>query len=307
MIKTQIRNSKVQWALYIMLIPAVIITAIYSYGPLIGLSIAFQRFDITKGLFGSEWIGFDNFEYIFMLPDFGRVLYNTLFISIMKIILGLVFPIFVSILLNEMNRVKIKRSIQTMIYLPHFISWVIIAGLMIDILSPSHGIVNHILGLFGIKPIFFLAQKEIFPYVIVISDVWKSFGFATIMYMASLTTIDPNLYEAAGIDGAGRFRRIWNITLPGIIPIIVLNATLMLGQVLNAGFDQIFNLYSAMVYETGDIIDTMVYRIGIQPGMGRMPQYDIATTIGLFKSGVSFVLISVAYWLANKLANYKIF
>lgn len=302
-----IDTRKVQWSLYIMLIPAVIITAIYSYGPLIGLTIAFQKFEMSKGLFGSKWIGLDNFRYIFLLPNFGRVLYNTISISTMKMVLGLVFPIFVSVLLNEVKHTKLKRSIQTVIYLPHFISWVIIAGLMIDILSPSHGIVNHIIKLLGMEPVFFLGKKETFPYVIVISDIWKGFGYSTIMYMAALTGIDPNLYEAANMDGAGRFRRIWHITMPGITPVIVLNATLMLGQVLNAGFDQVFNLYSPMVYETGDIIDTLVYRIGMQPGKGTMPRYDIATTIGLFKSGISFLLISVAYWLANKFANYKIF
>ncbi len=307
MIGESSKARQVQWSLYMMLIPAVIITAIYSYGPLIGLTIAFQKFEISKGLFGSKWIGLDNFKYIFLLPNFGRVLYNTIFISTMKMALGLVFPILVSVLLNEVKLVKIKRSIQTVIYLPHFISWVIIAGLMIDILSPSHGIVNHVLKSFGIEPIFFLGDKGTFPYIIVLSDVWKGFGYSTIMYMAALTTIDPNLYEAAEMDGAGRLRRIWNITIPGITPVIVLNATLMLGQVLNAGFDQIFNLYSPMVYETGDIIDTLVYRIGMQPGAGRMPRYDIATTIGLFKSGISFVLISIAYWMASKFANYKIF
>lgn len=307
MAEAHIKSKKVQWSLYIMLIPAIVIVAIYHYGPLAGLTIAFQKFNITKGLFGSEWIGFDNFRYIFSLPNFGQVLYNTVFIAISKMVLGLIFPIFVSLMLNEVRYTKLKRSIQTAIYLPHFISWVIISGVLIDILSPSHGIINYLLGLFGAEPVFFLGNKSTFPYIIIFSSVWKSFGFSTIMYMAALTTIDPNLYEAASIDGAGRFRRIWHITLWGIMPIIVLNGTLMLGSVLDGGFDQVFNLYSPMVYETGDILDTLVYRTGIQPARGSIPQYDIAVAIGLFKSGVSFFMVSIAYWLAHKFADYKIF
>jgi putative aldouronate transport system permease protein len=307
MIKALKRTGRTQWALYFMLIPGIIITLIYSYGPLAGLSIAFQQFDITKGLFGSKWIGLENFRYIFMLPDFARALFNTLYISIMKMILGLVFPIFISILLNEVRHVRFKRSIQTAVYLPYFVSWVIIAGVMIDMLSPSTGIINHILGWFGIQPIFFLANKTAFPIVMVISDIWKGFGFGTIMYMAALTGIDPAQYEAASMDGASRFRRIIHITIPGIMPIIVLSATLTLGNILNAGFDQVVNLYSPMVYSTGDIIDTLVYRVGIAPINGMIPLYDIAAAIGLFKSLVSFIMVSTAYWMAHKFADYKIF
>lgn len=298
------RARSIQWALYIMLIPGFILTAIYSYGPLAGLSIAFQKFNFAKGLFGSPWAGFENFEFIFMLPDFTRVLLNTVFIAAMKIVLGLVFPIIVAIMLNEMRSVKLKRSVQTFIYLPYFISWVIIAGVMIDMLSPSTGIVNRMLGVFGVKPIFFLADKSLFPYVMVLSDIWKTFGFDTIIYLAALTAIDPTLYEAAYMDGAGRFRCMRHITLPGIMPVIILCATLKLGNVLNAGFDQIYNLYSPVVYQTGDIIDTLVYRMGIE---SPVPQYDIATAIGLFKSVISFVLISISYWMAHKFADYKIF
>jgi len=242
-----------------------------------------------------------------MLPDFTRALFNTLYISVLKIALGLVFPIFISILLNEVKHVRFKRSVQTAVYLPYFVSWVIIAGVMIDMLSPSTGIINHILGWFGVNPIFFLADKTAFPIVMVISDVWKGFGFGTIMYMAALTGIDPAQYEAAAMDGASRFRKIIHITIPGIMPIIVLSATLTLGNILNAGFDQIVNLYSPMVYSTGDVIDTLVYRVGINPVFGMIPQYDIAAAIGLFKSAVSFVMVSTAYWMAHKFADYKIF
>ena len=298
------RFRSIQWALYVMLIPGLILTAVYSYGPLAGLAIAFQKFNIAKGLFGSEWIGFDNFRYIFMLPEFGRVVFNTVYIAVAKMALNLIFPIFVAILLNEMRNLRLKRSVQTLIYLPHFISWVIISGVLIDMLSPSTGIINRLIGFLGVEPVFFLGDKTLFPYVIILSDVWKSFGFGTIIYLAALTGIDPSLYEAAYMDGAGRVRCIWHITLPGIMPVIVLSATLTLGNVLNAGFDQVYNLYSPMVYQTGDIIDTLVYRLGMESSI---PQYDIATAIGLFKSVVSFGLVSGAYWLAYRVADYRIF
>jgi putative aldouronate transport system permease protein len=301
------RKRRVRWALYVMLVPGAAVTLVYSYGPLLGLVIAFQKFDFTKGLFGSEWIGLGNFRYIFGLNDFNRALGNTLFIAVFKLALGLAFPILISLLLNEIRATGFKRAIQTLIYLPFFISWVILAGIMRDILSPSAGILNGILGFLGVEPVFFLGDAALFPWVMIALDVWKGFGFGTILYLAALTGIDPNLYEAAGIDGAGRLRRMLHITLPGLAPIIVLNGTLSLGNVLNAGFDQIANLYSSVVYRTGDILDTLVYRVGIQSVRDSIPRYEIATTIGLFKSAVSCALISASYYLAHKFADYKIF
>ena len=296
---------KIQWALYIMLIPGVILTAIYSYGPLAGLSIAFQKYNLTKGLFGSEWVGLKHFRYIFSMPDFSRALSNTLYLACMKIVIGLVFTIVIAILLNELRNVLYKRTLQTMIYLPHFISWVVLAGVFREMLSPSTGYINTLLGYAGVKSIFFLGDKKIFPIVMIVTDIWKNFGFGTILYLAALAGIDPALYEAASIDGANRWHRMIHISLPGLMPIIVLNATLSLGGVLNAGFDQILNLYSPAVYATGDIIDTLVYRIGI-PTLA-IPQYDVATAVGLFKSGVSSVLVSSAYFVAYKFADYRIF
>jgi putative aldouronate transport system permease protein len=304
---TNRKTSRVRWALYIMLIPGVLLTLVYSYGPLAGLSIAFQKFNFTKGLFGSPWVGLENFRYIFKMPAFTRALVNTLLISGCKILLSLAFPIFVTILLNEVRHTAFKSAVQTFIYLPHFISWVIVAGILMDILSPSTGIVNGALRALGLQPVFFLGDPNVFPVTVVLSDIWKGFGFSTILYMAALTSIDPNLYEAAVVDGANRFHRIWYITLPGLIPIIVLNGTLKLGTVLDAGFDQVSNLYSPTVYKYGDIIDTLVYRTGIQVVRDSIPRYDIAATIGLFKSAVSCTLVSLTYALAHKFADYKIF
>lgn len=292
-----------QLPLYLMLLPGMIIVFIYSYIPMVGIVIAFQRFIPAKGLFGpQEWVGLGNFRYILTLPDTYKILRNTVFIASMKIIAGLVVPIVIALLLNEVRREKFKRSIQTIIYLPHFLSWVIFAGILIDILSPSEGIVNKILESIGLRSIYFLGDPKWFPYTMVITDLWKNFGFSTIVYLAALTNISPTLYEAAEIDGANRWQQTWYITIPGMKSIIVLLATLSLGSILNAGFEQIFNLYSPQVYETGDIIDTFVYRLGLIQA-----QYGLATAVGLFKSLVSFILISLSYYLAYRFADYRIF
>lgn len=286
-----------------MLIPGVVVVFIYSYIPLGGIVMAFQNFIPAKGLFGrQEWVGLDNFRYILSLPDTVNIVRNTLFIATMKIVGGLTIPILIAILLNELSSSKVRRLVQTLIYLPHFLSWVILGGILKDILSTQGGIVNRFLELLGTESIFFLGNKHWFPFVAIISDIWKSFGFGTIIYLAAITSIDQNLYQAAIVDGANRFQRVVHITLPGMIPIIVLMATLSLGNVLNAGVEQILNLYSPIVYETGDIIDSFIFRIGIEK-----MRYSIATAVGLFKSVVSMILISVSYYLAYRFADYRIF
>ena len=288
--------------LHLMILPGAVIVFIYHYIPLGGLVMAFQKYIPTKGIFGSEWVGLRNFTYIFSLPSTMDVFWNTLFIAMMKIVAGLVAPIVTALLLNEIGKAAFKRTVQTLIYLPHFLSWTILAGILIDILSPGQGIVNKALGLADIEPIFFLGDNNWFPYTIVISNEWKEFGFSTIIYLAALSGVDPSLYESAVIDGAGKWRQTWHITLPGIRPVIILLMTLSLGQILNAGFEQVFNLYSPYVYESGDIIDTMVYRMGLENA-----QYSLATAVGLLKSVVSLAMISVSYLLAYRLANYRIF
>ncbi|RAV09214.1 ABC transporter permease [Paenibacillus contaminans] len=285
-----------------MILPGFIIVFIYAYVPMVGIVMAFQDYNPVDGMFGSRWVGLDNFRYIFSLPDTVQVIWNTVFIATLKIIAGLIAPIVTALLIHEIGKQFFKRIVQTMVYLPHFLSWVILGGILIDVLSPSQGIVNQLLGFVGIPPIFFLGDNAWFPFTLVISDTWKEFGFSMIVYLAAITSINPSLYEAAVIDGAGHFRRVWHITLPGIRPIIVLLVTLSLGQVLNAGFEQVFVLYSPQVYESGDILDTLVYRIGLQNA-----QYSIATAVGLFKSAVSLVLVGVSYWLAYRFANYRIF
>ena len=291
-----------QLPMHVMLLPCILLVAAFSYYPMVGIVIAFQKFNPTKGFFQSEWIGLENFKYMYDMPDTMQVLWNTVFIAFLKIVLGLLVPVVFAILLDMIRRSVVKRTIQTLIYIPHFLSWVILSGILIDILSPSEGIVNGFLSFFGIKPIFFLGDERMFPYILVASDVWKEFGYGTIIYLAAITSINPSLYEAAVMDGASRWRQVLHVTLPGMMPIIVLMATLSLGNVLNAGFEQVFNLYSPIVYSTGDILDTFVYRIGLQNS-----QYGVATAVGLFKSVVSFVFIVTGYRLASKFAGYRIF
>lgn len=286
-----------------MLLPGVVIVFIYMYIPLSGLIIAFQKFVPAKGLFGNQkWIGWDNFIYLYNLPGAISALRNTVIIAFFKIILHLIIPITISILLNEIRCTWFRRTAQTLIYLPHFLSWIILGGILIDILSPSDGIVNRVLGLFGAEPVFFLGSNDYFRGTLIATDVWKEFGFNTIIYLAAITNIDPNQYEAATIDGANRFQRMRYITLPNMRMIIVLMMVLSLGNVLNAGFDQVYNLYSKQVYSTGDILDTFIYRIGLLDA-----QFGVATAMGMFKSVVSTLFISISYFCAYKFADYRIF
>ena len=291
------------WQFHLMLLPAVIAVFIFSYLPMSGIIISFQKFIPAKGYWGDQtWVGLDNFRYMLSMPNIFGVLRNTIVISAGKIVLGMIIPIVVSILLNEVSNIKFKKTIQTMIYFPYFISWVVFSGIMIDILSQNNGIVNDFLEFFGFGRHFFLGNPGLFQGTMIWTDVLKNFGFGTVIYLATITNIDPTLYEAAAVDGAGRFRQTLHITLPGMFMIIVLLMVLNLGNVLNAGFDQIFNLYSPAVYNTGDVIDTLVYRIGLVDF-----QYGPATAVGLFKSLVSMILISVSYLCAYKFFSYRIF
>jgi len=298
----QLRKYISEIPLHLMILPGLIIIFIFQYVPMAGLVIAFQKFHPVKGMFKSDWIGFENFKYVFLMPDFNQVLWNTVFIAVMKIIAGLIAPIVVALLLNEVRISAFKRGVQTLIYLPHFLSWVILGGVLIDILSPSEGIVNRFLSVLGLESVFFLGDNRVFPFVLVLSDVWKEFGFGTILYLAALTSVNPALYEAAVIDGANRWKQTLYITIPGIFPIIILLSTLSLGNVLNAGFDQVFNLYNPSVYKSGDILDTFIYRLLLDNA-----QFSVATAVGLFKSIVSFALIGTSYFMAYRFANYRIF
>ncbi|MFR5073456.1 ABC transporter permease [Bianquea renquensis] len=301
--KKKSKFARVDKSLYLMLIPGAVILIIYSYIPIFGLQIAFKDFDIAKGIWGSPWVGLDNFKYIFFsYPGFGKVVFNTVYIAVLKMIFRYITPIIVALLLNEVMHIKFKRTVQTLIYLPHFISWIVICGLMISILSPTDGAVNEILKAVGLKPVYFLGNKSTFRPVLIISDVWKEFGYGTIIYMAALTSIDPSLYEAATIDRANRFQKVLYITLPGIAPIAVLVGILGLGSLLSAGFDQIFNLYNPLVYDVADVLDTFTYRMGILNA-----QYDLSTAVSFVTSFTNAGLVLISYFIAYKVAGYRPF
>jgi len=263
--------------------------------------MAFQDYIPTKGILGSPWVGLDNFKYMLEIPDSMSILKNTLIIAIGKIILSTIVPITFALLLNEIRIKWAKKTIQTVVYLPHFLSWAVLAVVVANIFS-FEGPVNAFLGMFGIKPTLFLASNTWIRPILIGTDVWKEFGYGSIVYLAALTGIDSGLYEAAAIDGANRFKQLINITIPGILPIIMLMTAINLGNILNAGFDQVFNLYNPIVYETADIIDTYVYRVGLV-GM----QYSFATAVGLLKSVVGCILLVSANQLSKKFANMQIF
>lgn len=286
---------------WIMLLPGLLWVFVFKIIPMFGVVMAFQRFNPGKGILGSAWVGLKNFEYMLQLNDSKTIFINTVTIAVLKIIGNLIVPVLVALLLNELRLTGLKRGIQTIIYLPHFLSWVILAGIMLDVFA-YHGPINAVRSVFGHEPIIFFAKAELFVPLVVGSDIWKEFGFNAVVYLAALTAINPELYEAAAIDGASRFQRILRITIPGISSVIILMSVLGLRNILEANFDQIFNLYNPLVYSSGDIIDTWVYRMGLL-----QMQYSLATAVGLLKSVIGFVMITISYFLARKYANYNIF
>ncbi len=286
--------------LYAMLLIPLALLLVYSYGPMFGLVMAFQKFEPLMGFFHSKWTGLANIQRIFSFPDVKQVVGNTLYIAVMKIVFETVAAILAALLLNEVTSRVFKRTVQTIIYFPYFLSWVILGGVLKDILARD-GIVNEMLAVFGIQATLFLGSPKIFPWMLVITEMWQITGFGTIVFLAAITSISPTLYEAACIDGAGRLKQTWHITLPGIRPMIILMITLSMGYVLNAGFDQILMLYSPLVYSTGDVIDTWVYRMGLQQA-----QYSLAAAVGLMRSVVSFILVAGSYIIAYKTADYRV-
>ena len=295
-------KKKTQLVYNALMLPSVICLILFSYVPMFGIVMAFQNFTPVKGVFGSEFVGLKNFVRLFTMQNVQQVIRNTLFIAISKIILDIVVPVTFALLLNEVRNTSFVRVVQTITYLPYFLSWVILSGVFIEIFSPSGGLVNNILGAFNIDPIFFLGDKKWFPHIIIWTDTWKNFGFSAIIYLAALTSIDPSLYEAARVDGANHFQQVIHITLPGISTIVILMTVLSIGGILDAGFDQVFNMYNPLVYETGDVLDTFVYRLGIKD-----MSFSLSVAVDLLKSVVSLVLILTSYKMADKFAGYSVF
>ena len=290
------------WQLHLMLLPEVVLVLLFCYIPMYGIVIAFQNFQPVKGLFGAQqWVGLSHFIYAFQIPDTLRIVKNTVFIALGKIVLQLAVPVFFAILINEVRNKALKSTFQTIVYLPYFLSWVLLGGILIDILSLS-GLVNGAVSATGLKPVYFLGEPSVFPWTVILTDVWKNFGYGTIVYVAAITNVNPELYEVARLDGAKWRQQVWHVTLPGMLPIIILMATLSIGGILNAGFEQVLMLYSPQVYSTGDIIDTYVYRMGLLGG-----QYSFSTAVGLLKSVVSFLLIGVTYYVSFRFNDYRIF
>jgi len=288
--------------LHVMMLPAVIFTCIFCYLPMFGLVMAFQDYKGFLGFTGSEFVGFENFIYIFKMPGFLSALGNTVIIAFFKIILSILVPLALALLLNEVEKhVRYKRLVQTVIFIPFFLSWAILGGVLQQILG-YNGSVNEFLTELGFEPILFLLNNKWFRPIIIATDIWKGMGYNMVIFLAAITNIDISLYEVSKIDGANRWQQLFNITLPGISPIVILLTILGLGNILNAGFEQILMLYNPIVYSTGDIIDTFVYRLGIQKA-----EYSYAAAAGLFKSAVSFVFVMITIKLANKFSDYRVF
>lgn len=286
---------RADWDLYLLLVPGIAVLLLFKYVPMYGILIAFQDFRIFDGMSGSEWVGLDNFRRLFTSDDFLHVFVNTIAISLLKLVFLFPLPIVAAILLNELKNMAFRKSVQTVVYLPHFLSWIIVSGLFIDLLSINGGLVNKLLSQLGADPIPFFLSNDYFRGVLVATAGWKETGWSTIVYLAAFSTIDPGLYEAAKIDGASRLRQIWHITLPGIAPIIVLMLILRLGSIFAGDTEQILAMYNSTVYKSADIIGTYVYRMGL----GKQ-EYSFTTAVGLFESVIGFALIIGGNYLSRK-------
>lgn len=299
--KNAIRNKKDQIDLNLMLLPSMIFLIIFSFIPMFGIIMAFQNYMPAKGILGSKFVGLGNFKFMFQMPDSKQIFMNTIIIAFWKIVVGTIVTIVFALLLNEIRLKWAKKSIQTIVYLPNFLSWVILSTVVVNVFAYD-GPINDFLEMLGLERILFMASNDWFRPMLIVTDVWKGFGYGAIIYLAALSGIDPGLYEAAAIDGANRFKRVLHITLPGILPTIMLVTIMNLPNILNAGFDQIFNLYNPLVMETSDIIDTYVYRVGLV-----QRQYSLGTAVGLMRSIVGIILILSANKLAQKVTDYRIF
>ena len=269
-----------------MFIPVLLWFILFDYVPMHGILIAFEDFKIGKGVFGSKFVGFANFRKLFQSPTFLRAFVNTVVISALRIVTTFPAPIILALLLNEVRHKRFKKVAQTITYLPHFLSWVVLAGIFLQILSPTSGVVNEVLNALGFESVYFLGDPKWFRFTLIITGLWKEVGWSTVIYMAALTSIDMELYEAAELAGANRWQKCIHITLPCLMPIITIQLILTAGSIMNGGFDQIFNLYNDGVMKVGDIIDTYVYRKGLE-SMG----YSFATAAGLFKNVISFAMV----------------
>ena len=291
------------WPLYVMVVPALIHLAVLSYYPMYGIKIAFQDYKPALGFSRSPWVGLRQFQLMLEDPTFWQILRNTVVLASSKIVTLQLCAVILALLLNEVRNQLFKRTVQSLVYLPHFLSWIVLGGIMLEMLG-SGGVVNVTLMKLGLsKPIIFLGTNATFVPTLIVSHLWQQVGWATILYLAALTSIDPQLLEAAAIDGAGRFQRVWYVILPGLLPTLVLVFCLDLGQLLNAaGFDQVLNLYNPAVYATGDILDTWIYRVGL---LGA--RFSLATAVGLVRSVIGLILVAISFGLIGRFTDYKVY
>ncbi|MGN0179848.1 MAG: ABC transporter permease [Monoglobaceae bacterium] len=287
--------------LYMMLLPVVVWYLMFLYKPMLGLQIAFRDYSPWLGVSQSPWVGPENIKKFFEGVYFWRVLKNTLIINLYALVFGFPAPILLALLLNEIKRKRFKQIIQTVSYLPHFISVVVVAGMVISLLAPQTGIVNVIIKLFGGEPKYFIMQPEYFRTIYTLMNIWKEVGFSSIIYMSALSSIDQDLYEACAIDGGGRLRQTVHITLPGIMRTVVIMLIMKIGGLLSVGYESILLLYQPSTYETADVISTYVYRLGIEGD-----QQSLATAVGLFNSVVSFILIMAANYISKKASDISL-
>lgn len=295
----QIKKSR---QLYLIMLPAFLATLLFSYVPMYGIVLAFQKYNPTKSMLNQHWVGFRYFEKLFGMADFYQILGNTLEIALLKIVTLLFFSLLLALLLNELKNRYLRSAAQSLMIFPHFLSWIILGGLVKSVFA-KYGIVNQFLLSLGMsEPIYFMGNDIWFRVILVVSNLWQEAGFSAILFSAAISGVDVSLYEAAKIDGANRLQQTWHITLKSIMPFVVLLVILNMGNILNAGFDQVFNLYNGVVMESSDIVDTYVYRVGL---MGA--QYSFGTAVGLFKSVISCVLIGCSYWIADKKLKYRVF
>jgi len=291
-------SQKYYWA---MVIPGLLLVLLFEYGPMFGVVMAFQDYVPAKGIAKSAWVGLKHFRSILSIPDCWEVLRNTLIISFGKILGTMLVAMSFAIMLNEIRQKWLKKATQTIVYLPHFLSWVIMAGVIKNILG-SDGLLNALLENWGMEPLSFFGSNKLFRPLVIGSGIWKEFGYSSVVYLAALTNVDPGLHEAAAMDGASWWNRVWHITIPSIMPVVLVVAAMNVGRVLNAGFSQVYNLYNPLVYETGDIIDTYVYRIGL---VGR--NYSFGTAVGLMKSAIGLILMVSMNEFCKKFADRRIF
>ena len=288
--------------MYILLLPCITYFIIFNYVPMYGLILAFKDFKFSRGIFGSEWIGLENFKYLFGLERFFEVFWNSFYLSILRLVFYFPVPILMSLAMNEIPFISYKRLTQTMVYLPYFISWAVIGGILVNILSPSWGLVNTIIKSFGLPPIFFMGGDKYFRGIAVISHLWKNAGWDIIIYLAAITSIDPEIYQAATIDGASRLQRVWHITIPGIRTTIIILLLLNIGYIMNNGFEQIFILQNGSNIRLSEVFETYTYRLGIVNG-----RFSFAITVGLFSSVVGFTLLMMANGIAKLIGEKGIF